>query len=349
MLDIQFIRENPDQVKTAVKNKNLNPSVVDRLLEVDATRRDLIQKVQDLRAQRNLLTGKLKSTKDKDLIQQATVIKEQLKDIEPQLRTIESSFDQLMLQIPNIPLPEVPVGKDSSGNKTIKTWGDKPQFNFAPKDHIGLGTSLDLLDLDRGAKVAGFRGYFLKNEGVLLQLALMQYVLNKFILKGYTPMIPPVVDRRSAFINTGHFPWGESEAYRLAEDETDSDNDYFLAGTAEVPLVSFHAGEVLDEKDLPIRMVGYSPCFRREIGNYGADTKGFYRVHEFYKVEQVVIAKNDLVESRRLHEEMLLLRRDPSGIKASLSGAINVHRRYGGASSQKIRYRNLDAGQSRLW
>ena len=138
-----------------------------------------------------------------------------------------------------------------------------------------------------------------------MQNALMQFALKKFTEKGFTPVIPPVINKRMAFVNSGHFPWGESEAYKLAEDEIDPKNDYFLAGTAEVPLVSMYAGETLREKDLPIKMVGYSPCFRREIGSYGKDTKGFYRVHEFTKIEQVVICKNDLEVSKKWHEKML--------------------------------------------
>jgi seryl-tRNA synthetase len=305
MLDINYIKENPDKVRQGIKNKNLNPEVIDHLLDVDKTRRELIGKVEDLRGQRNKLTEKLKSERDQELIAKASQIKQQLKDLEPELKKVQESFDELMLQIPNIPLDDVPVGKDESGNKKVKEWGKKPEFDFEPKDHIELGLSLNMLDLERGAKVAGFRGYYLKNDGVLLQMALMQYTLNKFIQKGYTPIIPPIINNRQAFVNSGHFPWGESECYKLAEDETDSANDYFLSGTAEVPLASFYAGETLKEKDLPIKLVGISPCYRREIGNYGKDTKGFFRVHEFFKVEQVVLCKADIDESIKLHEQML--------------------------------------------
>ena len=305
MLDIQFIRDNQDKVKQGTKNKNLNPEIVDRVLETDEKRRQLIAQVEDLRSQRNRLNTELKKERSEDLIQQSMQLKVKLQDLEPLLKQTETSFTDLLLQVPNVPLDEVPIGKDSSDNVVYKTVGKKTKFDFVPKDHINLMQDLNLLDLDRGAKVAGFRGYFLKNDAVLLQNALMQYALKKFIDKGYTPIIPPVIDRRSAFINTGHLPWGAREGYKLAADETDPDNDYFLAGTAEVPLVSYYADEVLNEKDLPIKMVGYSPCFRREIGNYGKDTKGIYRVHEFTKIEQVVICKNDLEESRYWHDTML--------------------------------------------
>lgn len=305
MLDINYIRENKKTVEKACTNKGLNLKVVANLLEVDKNRRELMGTIQALRAKRNVLNESLKKNRTDALLKEASKQKQALQDIEPQLKQVEQEYQELMLQIPNVPLDGVPVGKDESGNKKVRDWGKKAKFDFKPKDHIELGTSLNILDLDRGSKVAGFRGYYLKNDGVLMQNALMQFALKKFIEKGYTPIIPPVVNKRMAFINSGHFPWGESEAYKLAQDETDPKNDYFLAGTAEVPLVSMYAGETFSEKDLPIKMVGYSPCFRREIGSYGKDTKGFYRVHEFTKIEQVVICKNDLEESIKWHEKML--------------------------------------------
>ena len=243
MLDINFIRENKKTVETACTNKGLNSKVVDNLLEVDTKRRDLMGTVQALRAERNVLNDKLKQKRTDELLAKAAEQKKTLQALEPQLKTVEVEYEELMLQIPNVPLDGVPVGKDESGNKKVRDWGKKAKFDFKPKDHIELGTSLNILDLDRGSKVAGFRGYYLKNDGVLMQNALMQFALKKFIEKGYTPIIPPVVNKRMAFINSGHFPWGESEAYKLAQDETDPKNDYFLAGTAEVPLVSMYAGE----------------------------------------------------------------------------------------------------------
>lgn len=305
MLDISFIRENPEKVKQGAKNKNLSPDIVDAVLQKDEQRRKLIVKVQEIREERNKLNEELKKGKNDDLIAKSTELKQQLQDLEPELRLTEESFIELMLQVPNIPLDEVPVGKDENDNLVVRTVGEKPQFDFQPKDHIELGQSLDIIDVERGTKVAGFRGYFLKNQGAMLAMGLMRYAMDKLSSKGFVPMMPPVIDRREAFINTGHFPWGESEAYKFQEDETDAKNDFFLAGTAEVPLVSYHAGETFDQKDLPIKMVGFSPCFRREIGSHGKDTKGIFRVHEFYKVEQVVLCENDLDESRKWHETML--------------------------------------------
>lgn len=305
MLDIQYIRENAELVKTAAKNKNRDPNIVDKLLEVDKTRRKLIQEVEEIKAKRNALNEKLKVERTEELLVPSKEYKATLQDLEPQLKQVQIEFQELMLQVPNVPLEEVPVGKDEKGNIVIREWGKQPEFEFETKDHIELGVKNGWLDLERGSKVAGFRGYFLTGDAVFLQQKLMNIALAHFAGKGYTPVIPPVVDKRQAFVNTGHFPWGEPESYKLAEDTTDPENDYFLAGTAEVPLVSFHAGETLRESDLPVKMVGFSPCFRREIGNYGKDTKGFYRVHEFWKIEQVVLCENDLEVSKKWHEDML--------------------------------------------
>lgn len=322
MLDIQFIRDNQDKVKTAATHKGLNPQVVDNLLVVDAKRRDLITKVQLVRTKRNTLNQSLKNERTPELIAQSQQLKKQLQDLEPELKKLESEYQSLLLQIPNVPADDVPVGPDESGNVTVRTWGDKPQFDFSPKDHIQLGLELDILDLDRGSKIAGYRGYFLKNAGVLMHYGIMRYALDKLMAKGFIPMLPPVVDRKEAFINSGHFPWGEREAYALMPEEPETKNkltelgsayaeydydfksDTYLAGTAEVPLVSYHAGELLQEKELPKLYAGFSPCFRREIGSYGKDTRGIYRVHEFMKIEQVILCKNDWDESTKWHEAL---------------------------------------------
>lgn len=305
MLDIQFIRDNAEVVKKSTKNKNKNPEVVDNLLAIDNKRRDLIGKVEQIRAERNKLNDQLKTARTDELIAKSKELKTSLENLEPELKIAEEQFADLMLQVPNVVLDEVPVGKDESENVVVREWGTKPKFDFEPKDHVAIAEANGWLDLGRGSKVAGYRGYYLKGEAALLQIKLMQYALNKFVAKGYVPMIPPIVDNRQAFINTGHFPWGEKETYKLSQDETDPKNDYFLAGTAEIPLVSYYAGETLREKDLPIKMAGFSPCYRREIGSYGKDTKGFYRVHEFWKIEQVVLCKADLAESKDWHEKML--------------------------------------------
>lgn len=322
MLDIDFIRENPDKVKAAATNKNLNPAIVDDLLKVDEKRRQLTQEVESLRAKKNKLQDQINDkvfvSKDgkfpDELVksrQEIMAIKQLLKDKEPELTKSLSDFSNLMLQIPNVTLPDVPVGKDSSGNVEVKKWGDIKELAFTPKDHVELGTSLNILDLERGVKVAGFRGYFLKNEGAIMHMAIMRYAMDKLVEKGFTAVVPPVVDKHEAFVNSGHFPWGEREAYKLESDETEA-VPHYLAGTAEVPLVAYHAGETLNEKDLPVLMAGFSPCYRREVGSYGKDTRGIYRIHEFLKIEQVILCQNDWKVSDDWHlklreyaEEML--------------------------------------------
>lgn len=305
MLDIAFIRENPDKVKQGIANKNFNPEIVHKVLSSDTKRRELIGQIEVIRAERNKLNDQLKSERTPELMAKSGELKEKLQSLEPQLREVEEELSTLMLQVPGIPLEEVPVGKDGTGNEVVRTWGEVPKLAFSPKSHIELGESLNILDIDRGSKIAGFRGYFLKNEAVMLQFALMQYTLQKFISKGYTPVTPPVILKKRAFINSGHFPWGEKETYKFETEEGEEDS--YLTGTAEVPLVSMYQDEVFNEKDLPIKMIGFSPCYRKEAGSYGKDTKGVYRVHEFVKTEQVVICKNDLEESRKIHEEMMNL------------------------------------------
>ncbi len=296
MIDIQFIRDNPDKVKEAAKNKNRQVDI-DRLLSLDANRREIIRQIQTLREERNQIASQKPPSKEQ--IERGKQIKEELKVIEEKQRGIEEEFNKLMLYVPNVPLDEVPVGKDESGNKELRKWGDIPQFDFDPQDHITLGTELDIFDLERGSKISGFRGYFLKNEGAMLHLALLFYVFQKLTKKGYTPFIAPSIVKGFTLYGTGHFPWGsEQDVYKLNEE------DMYLSGTAEIPITGYHSGEVLQEKDLPKRYVGFSPCFRKEAGAYGKDTKGLYRLHEFWKIEQVILGKNDLDEARTIHEEL---------------------------------------------
>jgi len=204
-----------------------------------------------------------------------------------------------MLTVPNVPDKSVPVGKDASGNKEVKKWGKLPKFTFKPKDHIELATKLDLVDFVRGAKVGGFRAYFLKNEAAMLEFAVLAYAFQKLIKKGYTPLIAPSLVKDFTLFGNGQFPWGREEVYHLEKDQL------FLAGTAEVPVTAYFAGEILAEKDLPKKFVAFSPCFRREAGSYGKDTKGLYRLHQFSKIEQVIISTNDTNNSFTLHEELL--------------------------------------------
>jgi seryl-tRNA synthetase len=294
MLSLDYIRANKSKVIEAAKNKNRQIDI-EKILKLDDQRRELIQKVQVLREERNKTShGK----PDEKTIQRGKEIKEELKKLEESLNSTSVQLDILLSYVPNIPLPEVPVGKDESGNKEVKKWGKIPKFDFEVKSHLDLGLSLDLFDLERGSKVSGFRGYFLKNQAAQLQFAILFYVFQKLAKKGYIPIIAPSIVKGFTLFGSGQFPWGEQEVYKL------NDEDAYLAGTAEVPVTSYFSGEILKESDLPKKFVAFSPCFRREAGAYGKDTKGLYRVHEFWKVEQVIIAGSDVEESKKLHAEL---------------------------------------------
>ena len=290
MLDIKFIRDNLEICKTAAKNKNRDVDW-DGLLALDDKRRELIGASEKLREERNKLT--------RDDQARGKSIKQELKAIEEELRGVEEKFGLLMLTVPNIPDKSVPVGKDASGNVEVKKWGKVPKFDFTPKDHVGLAKSLDLIDFERGVKVGGSRAYFLKNEAAQLEFAVLFYTFNKLVAKGYTPMIAPSLVRDFTLFGNGQFPWGRDDVYHLPKD------DMYLAGTAEVPVTAYFADEVLEEKELPKKFVAFSPCFRREAGSYGKDTRGVYRLHQFNKVEQVIISTNDMNNSFTLHEELL--------------------------------------------
>jgi len=294
MLDINFIRQNKEKVLQAAKNKN-RVIDLDKIIELDEKRRQFINQIQVLREQRNKIT---KGKPTPEIIEEGKNIKQKLKKLEKELNIIENELNKLLSFVPNVPLDEVPVGKDSSFNKVVKTWGKIPQFDFKIKSHIELGIELDIIDFERGAKVSGFRGYFLKNEGAVLHLALLFYAFQKLIKKDYTPIIAPAIVKGFTLFGCGQFPWGEQDTYKL------NDDDVFLAGTAEQPVTSYFSGEILKEEELPKKFVAISPCFRKEAGAYGKDTRGLYRLHEFWKVEQVMIAKNNLEEAKKLHEEL---------------------------------------------
>ncbi len=289
MLDIKFIRDNLDLCKTAAKNKNRDVDW-DGLLTLDDKRRELIGASEKLREERNKLG---------DNRERGTTLKQELKTVEEELRDVEEKFNLLMFTVPNVPDKSVPVGKDASGNVEVKKWGKVPKFGFEPKDHIELAKSLDLIDFERGAKVGGSRAYFLKNEAAQLEFAVLFYTFNKLIQKGYTPMIAPSLVREFTLFGVGQFPWGREEVYHLEKD------DQYLAGTAEQTVTAYYSDEVLKEEDLPKKFVAFSPCFRREAGSYGKDTRGVYRLHQFNKVEQVIISTNDMNTSLTLHEELL--------------------------------------------
>jgi len=298
MLDIKFIRENTDLIKDAARKKHLTFNI-DELIDADTKRLETLSLVEKLRAEQNSVSDNVAGEKDggerEKLIKEMRSLKEDLKQKEEDLKEILKKWQSLMLQVPNIPDMSVPEGKDETENQEIKRWGDIPKFSFNPKGHVELMSELDMADLERGAKVAGFRGYFLKNDGALLSHAIWQYGMKFFLSKGFSPMIVPSLVRRDQMFGTGYLPQGEEDLYHT------QDNDY-LAGTAEVATMGYHMDEVLEPKELPIKYLSFSPCFRREAGSHGKDTKGLIRVHEFYKLEQVILCEADHQESVKWHE-----------------------------------------------
>jgi seryl-tRNA synthetase len=301
MLDIAFIRNNPEVVKEGVRKKRMKVDI-DEILSIDNDIRFLKTEVETLRADRNRISKDVSRSdgpQRDELISQIRFIKESLTDKEPKLKNLEERFEQLMLFVPNPPAPEVPEGDSDEDNVVLREVGKLPTFDFVPKDHLELAESLDIVDMPRAVKFAGARMYFLKNEGALLEFALFKFALDHLFSKGFQPMIVPQLVRREAMVGTGFFPLGEEDTFFVSKD------DLYLIGTAEVPLVSYHMDEILNEAELPKRYCGYSTCFRREAGSYGRDTKGFYRLHQFNKVEQVVICANDPEISMMEHRLLL--------------------------------------------
>ncbi len=288
MLDINYIKENLEKVKKSVQDRKLDVDL-DKLINLDEERRGLIQKVGELRAKRN------EAAKNRD-VEAGKKIKEELDGLEKKLKEFEREWNDLMLQVPNVLMDEVPIG-DASANKIIRKEGNPPKFSFKAKDHIELGKMLDIIDFERGVKVSGFRGYYLKNEGAKLHWTVLNFALDHIKQKGYQVVVPPVINRGFALEGGGQFPWGREDTYKVGDDE-------YLVGTSEIALMALHSGETFELKDLPRKYVALSPCFRTEIGSYGKDTKGLYRVHEFYKVEQIILCEADEQESLGFFEEL---------------------------------------------
>lgn len=315
MLDIKFILENKEQVKKAVKDKGLKLDV-EKLVLVYTRRNELLGEVEKLQGEKNKINDAIVSALDKEtLIKEGKAIKEKVAQLEPELKEFQKALDEMMVLVPNIPAPDVPIGKDEKDNVEIYKWGEIPKFDFEIKDHIQLGKELDILDLERGVKVGGYRGYYVKNEGASLMMACMLYALHKMIAKGYAPMLVPTLVKEFALFGSGYFKGLEynpetDEIYQVATSDKEADGQTskdkkFLVGTAEPSLLAYYSGEVLKEEDLPLKLCGYSQCYRNEIGSYGKDTKGLYRVHEFMKVEQVILSKADISESDKLQQEMM--------------------------------------------
>ncbi|MCB9030329.1 MAG: serine--tRNA ligase [Deltaproteobacteria bacterium] len=302
MIDLKDLRENPDRYKAAVAKKRVNFDI-DAFLKLDEEVRLLKNETETLRAAQNAASKeipKLQGDEKQAKIAEMKQVADKLKASSDKLVVSEEEWKRLRLFIPSIPLDAVPEGKDDSENVEIRKWGEIPSFSFTPKSHIELGNDLDIVDIERGVKIAGSRNYFLKGDGALLQHAVLNYTRDFLIERGFTLLDPPHIVNYEAMEGTSYFPGGEEQAYKLDE----RDNKY-LIGTSEVSLTSYHMDEILDASELPKKYIGYSPCYRREAGTYGKDTAGLYRIHQFYKVEQVVICKNDPAESAKHHAEIL--------------------------------------------
>ena len=299
MLDIKFIRENADLIAAGAKKKHLTIDI-SKLLAVDDKRRNVLTEVENMRAKQNETNNAVVNANPGervDLIAQMKRLKENLQKKEKELQEVEHEWQLLMVQVPNLPDLSVPDGESDADNVEVRTWGTKPDI-ANPKSHVELMQNLGMADFERGTKVSGFRGYMLKGDGALLNYAVWNFVMDHFVKKGgFTPMLVPSLVKRVAFLGTGYLPQGEEDLYKTQDGD-------FLAGTGEVATMAYHMNETLDKKDLPLKFVSFSPCFRREAGSHGKDTKGLMRVHEFFKFEQVVLCEASHEESVRLHEEL---------------------------------------------
>jgi len=296
MLDIKLIRENPELVKKGVTAKGYSSETVDEVIKLDVQRRNLIGQSETLRAQRNQLT--------KNDIEKGKLIKQQLKNIEPELKTLEIKLAEVLNTIPNLPFDFVPQGKGEQDNVEVKKWGDIREFSFSPKDHLELGKNLNILDFETGAKVVGSNFYYLYRDGAMLELALVSYAMKLLEKEGFIPVITPDLAKPRFYLGTGYAPRGKEAQTYVVSDET-GENKLGLIATAEVTLAGKHADEIIPVDKLPLKYVGYSHCFRQEGGSYGKYSRGLYRVHQFTKVEMFIYCTSE--ESNNLHEYILSL------------------------------------------
>ncbi len=349
MIDIKEIRDNPEKFKAACEAKRFAADI-DRLLDIDVEIQENKKKLQYIATEKNKLgksIPKLSGDERTNAIGKLSIHKKKEAKLQEQIKKLQPEFDELMLQVPQPPDDDVPIGKDDKENVEIKKVGEVRKFDFEPKDHVQLGTALGIIDIERGVKLAGTRNYILKGDGALLHWAVLRFAMDFMVGKGYVPMSVPVLVKDEAMTGTGFFPGSEDQTYRTEEDqegiivnheamlktetspggivigevsiETRSsltvtgleqpyqtgESKLNLAGTAEVPLTAYRMGEILKQKELPLKYVALSSCFRREAGAAGKDTYGLYRIHQFDKIEQVIICKNSIEESNRFHEEIL--------------------------------------------
>lgn len=302
MIDIKKLRENPEKYETACLQKGYDINV-SQLLELDEQLRRLKTELQEITTRKKQAGKTIARIQDhserQQAIEQTNMLKEQEKRLSVEQEQLEPRIRQILLNMPQPAHPNSPVGPDESGNVEIRRWGKVRDFDFEPEDHIKLGSKLGIIDIERGVKLSGSRNYILRGAGALLHQAVLRLANDMMVEKGFEPLSVPVLTREETFIGTGWFPEGKDQVYQIPEDEL------FLVGTAEVPVTSFYMNEILDESELPKRFVAQSLCFRREAGAAGKDTHGLYRIHQFEKVEQVIICRADMEEVEKWHQQIL--------------------------------------------
>jgi len=301
MIDIKQIRENPQKYKDACETKGFAVDI-NKLLKTDKQLRNAKKQLQDIVSEKNRIgksIPKLSEDEKKSALTKLSELKNNEAEYDENIKTLQPVFDELMLLVAQPTDEDVPLGKDDTENVEIRKEGKVRQFDFEPKDHVQLGLDLGIIDIERGVKLAGTRNYFLKGDGALLHWAVLRFAMDLMVGRGYVPFSVPVLMKDDAMKGTGFFPGSEDQTYQMEKDQLN------LAGTAEVPLTAYHMGEILKADELPLKYVAMSSCFRREAGAAGKDTYGLYRIHQFDKIEQVVICKNSVEESNKFHDEIL--------------------------------------------
>jgi seryl-tRNA synthetase len=301
MIDIKKVHENPEKFKKAAKDKNFDVDI-DRLLDLDSQLLSVKKQLQDVSTDKNRIgksIPKLSADEKQSALSELSQLKQREAKYDEDVKRLKPEFDELMQQVPQPTDDDVPLGKDDTENVEIRKEGQVRHFDFEPKDHVQLGLALGIIDIERGVKLAGTRNYFLKGDGALLHMAVLRFAMDYMVGKGYVPLSVPLLMKDEAMKGTGYYPGSEDQTYRMEKDQLN------LAGTAEVPLTAYRMGEILGEEELPLKYVAQSSCFRREAGAAGKDTYGLYRIHQFDKVEQVVVCENSVERSNKYHKEIL--------------------------------------------
>lgn len=301
MIDINLLRQQPDLIKQSLINRQKDSAVVETFLNLDKSKKELSLQAEELRAQQNSITRNIKGKPTEEQIKTGSELKEKLKVLESQLKELDDQINFILDEIPNIPAEDVPIGKDDSQNVVIKTVGEIPKFDFQPLDHIDLGEKLDIIDVKKASQISGSRFGYFKGKGAILEMAVMYYAFNKLAKKGFTGMIPPTMIKSSTEWKCGY----ASNKNLMNAYYSSPEDDLIFISSSEHAVVPYHMDEILDPKSFPIKYVNYSPCFRREAGTYGKDTRGLFRVHNFNKVEMNIFTLPDYKISDAMCLEML--------------------------------------------